>query len=305
MATVEGMFTGADLVARQIAAVLPSRAGYRLTQWWTPRVGGEPRRWTGQVVRDRVRELLSDDALAEEAGRRFLPELACDDLDAFTAVTWSESRRLASTTVVGAEYLPKKGPVVVTSFHLSGGFRVFDVLRAHHHEPLFLHAPPAGPLAPYAAAVQGRRENHLRRTLRPPFLEPGPGTRDQLDRHLSEGGAVVALLDVTPTMLDLRDRVPTSLFGRTLDLPVGLLRLATKHRAPVVPYDGRLERDARVLEFHSPSRAEAPEALLVETVATFERIIRERPWVWQAWPALETFFGDEAGSRPVAREPQQ
>lgn len=288
------MFESSDLALRHLAALLPPRRGYALTRVVTPRLGGERRRWVSSVVRENALRLLGDEQLAARAGERFVAELACDDLDAFTASRWSEERRLGATTVVGADHLPPTGPCIVTSFHFSGGFRVFDVLRARGHRVTFLHSPPREPLSGYAASAHAARARYFARHLDPAFIEPGPGARDALDRHLADGGAVVALLDVAPATLGLRDHASCELFGRPLRLPVGLMRLAGRHGAPVVPYDGRLDADRRILELHEPRRAPTPEALLSEVLSVFERVTRARPWTWQAWLDVERLFSGEA-----------
>ncbi|MDG2308363.1 MAG: hypothetical protein P8R42_27615 [Candidatus Binatia bacterium] len=288
------MFESSDLLLRRAAAILPSQAGYALTRRLTPVLGGDRRRWLGSVVTQKARDLLGDEHLAAAAGDAFVAEMACDDLDAVTSVAWSDSRRLASTRVVGAENLPASGPAVVTSFHFSGGFRVFDVLRARGFTPTFLHVPPRERLKGYDAAMQNMRMRYLERHLSPPFIKPGPRTRGALDRHLGDGGVVVALLDVSPAAFELRDHTSATLLGRPLQLPVGLLRLAAKHDAPVIPYDGRIEDDRRVLEFHARARGSEPEALLADVLQTCERVIRTRPWTWQGWLDADCLFAEAA-----------
>ena len=86
-----------------------------------------------------------------------------------------------------------------------------------------------------------------------------------------------------------------SLLDRPLRLPIGLLRLAAHHRAAVIPYAGWIEKDRRVLEFHEPVAGAGPEQLLNGVLSTCERIIRTRPWTWQAWPEIESFFDGPPG----------
>lgn len=284
------MFTARDLALRRTAALLPSRAGYALTRRLTPVLGGDRLSWIGSVVEEKAREVLQDEELARQAGTRFATEIAYDDLDAFTSVAWSETRRLGSTRVVGDENLPASGPAVVTSFHLSGGFRIFDVLRSRGLRPVFLHVPPRGEMSAYDRAVGRARTSYFEQHLTPPFVEPGPGARDQLDAHLESGGVAVALLDVEPSSLGLRDHVECSLFGRPLRLPVGLLRLAAKHTAPVTTYFGRVEKDAREIELRPSLVSSNPEDLLRRVLAECEAAIRERPWTWQSWLDLERLF---------------
>lgn len=290
------MFHPTDLALRRAAALLPSRAGYALTQRLTPHLGGEARAWIGSQVEASALSLLENETAARAAGERFVAEVACDDLDALTADRWPEARRLAATRLVGEANLPTVGPAIVTSFHFSGGFRIFDVLRARGLRPTFLHAPPRGELRGYDAALYEARTRYFESHLEPRFIEPGPGARDSLDEHLGAGGVIVALLDVAPAVLDLRDHAECRLFGRPLRLPVGLLRLAVKHDAPVLPYDGRIEAGARVLEIHPAMRAPDPAVLLQEVLRGCERVIRERPWTWQSWlDAASLFENAKAG----------
>lgn len=291
----QAMFGTSDLVLRHAAAALPAHAGYALTRRVTPMLGGERRRFVASVVAEKARSLLGNDALAAAAGDRFVTEIACDDLDAITAVRWNETARLAATKVEGAEHLPDDGPAIVTSFHFSGGFRVFDVLRRHGLRPTFLHAPPRVPPAGYDRAIGRMRNRHLKATLDPPWVEPGPDARKILGRTFDQGGVVVALLDVAPALLGLRDFTECRLFGRSLRLPVGLLRMAASQGVPVVPYDGRVENDRRVLEFLAPARGDDAPSMLREILVTAERIIQARPWSWQAWLDLDALFDPETG----------
>ena len=335
------MFGTRDLLTRLAAAAMTSRAGYRLTRRLTPRISGDRRRWIGSQVEAAALGLLGDPALAAAAGARFAIEMACDDLDAVTAAWWPEPRRLASVKVEGGEHLPARGPAVVVSFHVSGGFRVFDVLRARGLAPTFLWAPPREAPSRYLGTIQRLRLRHLRRSAAepslasgasrasrassassassasraspaspassavPPFVSPGPGAREQLDRHLDRGGVVVALLDVSPASLDLRDHTACRLFARPLELPVGLLRLALRYGAPVIPYAGRLEDDRRVIRFHPHARGESVETLLSSVLATFEDVIRVEPGAWQAWLELDTLFPAIPGAPAALATPPE
>ena len=283
------MFHSSDLALRKMAALLPSRAGYGLTRKLTPILGGARLRWIGSQVRERAYDLLADDRLAAAAAERFVTELACDDLDAITATRWREADRLSSTEIEGDAHLPRSGPAVITGFHFSGGFRVFDVLRSRGIVPTFLHRPPRHSPNGYHNAIHAMRARYFQTHLVPPFIEPGPGARARLDEHLERGGVVVALLDVSPTAFDLRDHAACTLLGRPLRLPVGLLRLAAKHGAPVVAYDGRIEDDRRILTFHPAARGDA-EDLLHDVLETCEGVIRSRPWTWQAWLETDALF---------------
>lgn len=287
------MFSPADLALRQAAAPLPSRAGYRLTRQLTPVLGGRKRAWIGAMVERKVIDILGDEELARRARDRFATEIACDDLDALTSVRWPEARRLESTELVGEQNLTKAGPTILTSFHLSGGFRIFDVLRSHGLRPVFIHVPPREAPSVYERVVWGARSRYCAQNLVPPFVAPGPGARDRLDAHLGSGGAVVALLDVEPSSAGLRDSAEATLFGRPLRLPLGLLRLAARHQAPVTTYLGRIEEDRRIIELRPSVTSNDPEHLLRHVLTDCETEIRRRPWTWQSWLHVEHLFARE------------
>jgi hypothetical protein len=294
------MFRDRDLLLRAVAALLPSRAGYRLTERLTPRLGGEPLRHVAAAVHSAAERLLGDAGLGRAAAERFAAAIACDDLDGLTAWGWPEGLRQRSVLVEGAGAVQAPEAAVFVSFHLSGGFRVFDVLRRLGFDPTFLCAPPRPGWSRYQRAIAGARLAHLRRTLSVPYVMTGPGAKRALESRLAAGGCIVALLDVAPGTLGLRDFGQGMLFGRALAVPLGLLRLAATTGVRVVPYDGRLEEGRRVLRFHAPVSGPDPDRLLGEVLSVFERTIRERPWDWQAWLEIESLFSPPGESRDVS-----
>lgn len=284
------MFRSPDLALRVAAALLPPRAGYSVTQRLTPLLGGARLRSVERVVRAEAERILGEPSLAAMTGARFASEIACDDLDAVTGLVWPRSLRLSVIDIQGAHLLPAPGAAVFVSFHFSGGFRVFDVLRRRGFRPTFLRAPVRPAPNRYLGVIEALRRVYLRRALDPPFIPTGKGARERLAEHLEQGGAVVALLDVAPATLDLRDVAPASLLGHDLVLPIGLLRIAARLEAPVIPYAGRIDGGRRVLSFYDPVRSTNPETILNRVLGCFERVVREQPWTWQAWLELDSLL---------------
>lgn len=288
------MFPDRHLLLRLAAAALPPRLGYRLTARSAGWGAAERIEWVEATVEREATRLLGDPLLARAAAADFAAAIACDDLDALTALAWPRSKRLRHTSVEGLEHLPPPGPAVFVSFHLSGGFRVFDVLGACGFRPTFVLAEGRPLDRLYLRALDRARRRFFRRSLDPAWIATGRGARARLEEHLRSGGCAVALLDVAPAVLGLRDEAPATLFGRPLRLPVGLLRIAERLGAPVIPFDGRIEGWRRVLRFHAPARSGDAEACLASVLATFERVIRERPEAWQGWLDVERFFANGA-----------
>ena len=285
------IWSNRDLLSRLGAALLPPSAGYG----WTSRRRPADADAIEARVRDEVLRVLGDADLAQQAGEKFLGSLACDDLDALTAVSWPRFLRQRSFSIEESGNLPASGPLILASFHLGGGFRVFDALLDRGLRPSFLRQPFGGSSSAYERAVEAARSRYFARQLGERLIPVGPQARTRLQAHLETGGAAVALLDVAPASLGLRDRARVSFLDREIELAVGLMRLAARLQIPVVPYDGRVEQGRRVLTFHPPHRGSDPEALLRATIGTLEQVVRTRPWDWQGWLDLEKFF---AAARP-------
>ena len=254
--------------------------------------------WIATAVAREAERLLGDSRRAAGAG--FAAAIACDDLDAITALLWPRALRIRSARFEGTEHLPVAGPLVAASFHFSGGLRVFDALIARGLRTTFVLAENRPLGRRYVRWLHEMRRAYFRRWLRPPFVATGLDARDRLAAHLSGGGAVVALLDVAPDHLGLRDHASGELFGRAVRLPIGLLRLSLAAGAPVIPFDARIERGARVVRFHPAARGAQPDALLRAVLRTLEGSIREHPETWQGWldfdPLLEPSSRAQAGT---------
>jgi GT2 family glycosyltransferase/glycosyltransferase involved in cell wall biosynthesis len=294
------LFRDRDLALRLAAAALPARAGYALTCELTPRLGGSRLRYVAEVVQRHVLEILGDPMLAEAAGRGYVPSIACDDLDALTGWLWPRNARLRGLVIEGAEHLPAVGRSVFATFHVSGGFRIYDALCARGFRPAMLGALPERSPSRYQRLVDRSRLEHLRRELDGAILRVGPAVARDAVRspaaHLASGGAVVTALDVSPAALGLRDVGSTSLFDRAVELPIGLLRLAAGSATPVVPFDARLERGRRILRFHRAITSRDPGEVLAHVVRALEGSIRERPWDWQGWLDVDRLLGKPCGA---------
>ncbi|MEW6268361.1 MAG: hypothetical protein AB1689_03585 [Thermodesulfobacteriota bacterium] len=296
------MFRDRDLALRAAAALLPVAAGEALTRRLTPRSLGDRFAYVAAAVRAAMGDVLGPGAELDAESRRFVTGLALDDLDACRAWLGRDGDRARSVRREG-EALPRAGAALFVGFHLSGGLPAFDALRAAGFSPTFLCAPPREGWTRYQRAIAAARLGYLRRTLARPWIYTAPGARDALDEHLAQGGAVVALLDVPRAALELRDRVPATLFGRTIEVPAGVVRLARAHGAPIVPFDARLERGARIARFHRPVDAASVEDAVQEIVRVLEAVVRARPGDWHAWLEIDELLAPPAAA-PAALVPR-
>jgi len=303
------VFRDRDLPLRLLAAALPAPSGYALTRDLTPLLGGARHRHVASVVRANAAEVLRDDALAAATARGFAASLACDDLDGLTAWLWPRALRLAALRVDGESHLPPAGRAVFATFHIGGGFRVYDALLTRGFRPAVLAALPDPTGNRYRRAIDRARFAYLRRELGDGVLPVGPNAPRADVRspasHLARGGAVIAVLDVAPAALGLRDSGRAELFGRPVDLPIGALRLAAGAGIPVVPFDAFLDRGRRVVRFHPAIASADASEILARVAAVMEGAIRERPWDWQGWIDVQRLFAHEraAGGSSVAIPP--
>lgn len=252
----------------------------------TPRLGGARAEWVGERVRQTVAEVC-DSRVAELAGQRFVGHLACDDLDTITGLAWPVGVRRRAVRVDGADTLPAPGRALFVSFHLSGGFRIFDVLSGLGYRPGLIAAWPAPQAGRYSRSLAMARSAYWRRNLPSRVYFVGRDVPRHEARtpavHLRDGGALVALLDVPVGRLWGRDTVQVPLFGKTRELPLGIVRLATRARIPIVVFDSRLENGVRALRFHQPIVTTDAEDAMRQAVSCLERVVLERPWDWHGW----------------------
>lgn len=280
------MFRDRDLAVRVLGTLLPAALAARTSARLTHALGGERVRYAAAAAGAAAADVLGDAAAGAAVERRWVAALAADDLDACRA--WARvGDPCGDASLIGAEHLPTPGPAVFTSFHLSGGLAIFEVLRRRGFSPTFLLAPAPPGLGRYGRALRAVRHQYLTRVLERPWIETGPGARQTLEQHLEVGGSIVALLDVPAVAVPLRDRAEATLLGRIASLPVGVLRLALARGLPIVPFDAWVDEEGRrSVRLHAAARGVDPAGALRDVVAAMERVVRERPWDWHAWLEL-------------------
>jgi hypothetical protein len=273
---------------RLVGAALPSRLGYALTCHLTPKLGGRRAAWIAERVCAAV-ALRCDESLAQPAGERFVAHLACDDLDEITALLWPARVRRRAMSVEGATLLPTSRRALFVSLHFSGGARVFDALSARGYRPGLIAAPPVAGSDRYSRVLSKVRAAHWRRDLPSAVYFVGPDVPRAQARtpalHLREHGALVVLLDV-PGRLSGRDTARVRFLDGLMDVPVGMIRLATRAGVPIVPFDARLEDSVRIVRFHEPILTADPDDAAQRTVAVLETVVRQSPWEWHGWLGL-------------------
>lgn len=123
-----------------------------------------------------------------------------------------------------------------------------------------------------------------------------PGTVKRALADLAAGHWVIGTPDVPPTETALG--VPVTLFGRPAHFAEGLLLIARRAQVPVVVFTLALDFDSgrRELRLSGPFEPHDPQ-LLPHIVATWEGLIREKPWGFTLWPAMPAWFAAPPAAR--------
>lgn len=279
------------------AALFPLPIAYRLARHWGRL---EARRNPGLVAAVRGNAALvlgTAPPCAADIGEKFFEVMSCDEIDAYAPLVHPWRRLKKWVRVHGEERLVSPGVerrgMLLLTFHVGGGSLIFPYLRsrgipAHY---LSIALPQVRQLAGRVQYTFGRfRLWGIRRAMRRDIIFVG-GSKEKIRQVLRQGETVVALLDVVPDALHIKDRAEVSLFGRRARFPTGLLTVAAETEAAIVPFFGRVGEDwRRHLSFDAPCRVENVEETLHALVTLLEAYVRRHPQEWHFWPGLHQFY---------------
>jgi lauroyl/myristoyl acyltransferase len=285
-----------------LASLFPLPRAYRLARAWG-RI--EARRHPGltAAIRANAESVLQSEGLpVSELGEKFFEVMNCDEIDAYAPLIhpWRQLRKWVRVT--GEErILPlvadKKG-VLLLSFHFGGGSLIFPYLRSHGVSAHYLSIPlqRIRALSGWVQYVFGRfRLWGIERTTGQKIIFVG-GSKEKIRHVLRQGGVVVAVFDVVPEFLHIREWAEVCFFSRPARFPTGLLSVAAETGAYLVPFFGRVEEDlCRCLYFEEPHYVEREWDTLVSLVGLLEEYIRRYPQEWHHWPGLQDFYTQGKG----------
>jgi lauroyl/myristoyl acyltransferase len=240
--------------------------------------------------------LSSPCAFLDDIGKKFFEVLSCDEIDAYVPLIhpWQRLRRWVRVT--GEERLlplvTSKQGVILLTFHIGGGFLLFPYLRSRGVAAHFLSIPlqRVHELNGRLQYLSGKfRLWSLEQAIGKEVIFVG-GSKEKIRRILRDGGIVVALLDVTPEFLGLKEWAEVLFFDRPARFPTGLLSAAAQTHAAIVPFFGRIGDDMlRYLSFEEPLSVANENDSLRSLVALLEMYIRRHPHEWHHWPAVQAF----------------
>lgn len=290
------------------ASLFPLPTAYRLAQAWG-RI--EARRYPAVVatIRSNARQVLLPSELpAADLGEKFFEVMNCDGIDAYAPLIhpWRRLRRWVHVT--GEDRLlplaTDKQGVLLLTFHFGGGSLIFPYLHSQGLSGHYLSIPlqRVRELDGWVQYTFSRlRFRRIERIMGREVIFVG-GSKEKIRHILRGGGIVVALLDVVPEFLGLKEWAEVRFFGRPARFPTGLLSAAAQTGATIVPFFGRVGEDlCRCFSFEEPCRVEKEEETLCALVGLLEAYIRRYPHEWHHWPALQGFYASGEGTTAESR----
>ncbi len=285
-----------------LAALFPLPIAYRLAQiWGRLEAWRSPAELLGLIRANAASALQSEELPATDMGEQFFEVMNCDRIDAYASWLYSWHRLQRWVRVTGEERLftavAEKRGVLLLTFHFGGGSLIFPYLRSHgmsaHLVANSLQRTREG--GGWAQYTFGRlRFQHIARLMKREVIFVGGVGPRKIHRALAKGGMVVALLDVVPEFVGIkewREEQEVPFLGRPARFPTGLLSIAARTDAVIVPFFGWVGADRHWhLSFEEPCRAIAPSETLPVLVGLLERYIRQYPHEWHHWPAAQAFY---------------
>ena len=178
---------------------------------------------------------------------------------------------------------------VAISFHFGTGLIGLAQLGRHSGPCAFVsrpYAPEELNHRPYLARGVAARLNGIAAACRHPIIFTG-GNFGVLKKLLDNGVSVCGLID-TPILKEQRF-VSAELFGRDINLPSGLLRLASEASVPIVIFSvvPDLKTGRRTLRIEAPMRAANDmdfTEIAKKATEHLQECIKVLPAAWYFWP---------------------
>ncbi|MCY4386138.1 MAG: hypothetical protein OXC18_03430 [Desulfurellaceae bacterium] len=290
-----------------LAALFPLPTAYGLAQAWGRLEARQAPPGLLDVIRSNAAEALRPaEPPAVDMGEKFFEVMSCDRIDAYAAWLYSWRRLERWVRVSGEERLlsavAEKRGILLLTFHFGGGSLIFPYLRsrglgAHLLANALPQVRQVEGWIPYAFAR--RRFAQIARVTEREVIFVSATSPRKIQRALSAGGMVVALLDVLPEFVGVKawreQRVP--FLGRPARFPTSLLSIVARADATIVPFFGWVGADRRrEFAFEEPRRVTDPDDTLAGLVGLLEQYIRRYPYEWHHWPVLQDFYR-QAGER--------
>lgn len=280
-----------------LASLFPLPKAYCMAQAWGRL---EARRSPDllALIRTNAAQVLQPEELpAADIGEKFFEVMSCDGIDAYAPRIYSWRRLRRWVHVTGEEQLfsavSEKRGVLLLTFHFGGGSLIFPYLRSHGMSAHYLSIPlqRVRELDGWVQYTFSRlRFQHIAQMMEREVIFVG-GSKRKIQQVLGAGGMVVALLDVVPEFLGLKEWREVSFWGHPARFPTGLLSVAAQAGATIVPFFGRVGEDRhRYLSFEEPRRVTEQGETLSALVKLLEKYIRQYPYEWHHWPALQGFY---------------
>ncbi|MCE2485344.1 MAG: hypothetical protein J4F42_07510 [Desulfurellaceae bacterium] len=290
-----------------LAGLFPLPTAYRLAQTWGRLEARQAPPGLLDSIRTNAAEALRPQELpAVDMGEKFFEVMSCDRVDAYASALHSWRRLERWVRVSGEERLlsavAEKRGILLLTFHFGGGSLIFPYLhsRGLAAHPLSIPFSQVREVAGWVPYTFTRlRFRHITRLMEREVIFASATSPRKIQRALSAGGMVVALLDVLPEFVGVtawREQIVPFL-GRPARFPTNLLSVAARADATIVPFFGWVGADRRrEFAFEEPRRVTELGATLAALVGLLEQYVRRYPYEWHHWPVLPNFYR-QAGER--------
>ena len=273
-----------------LAAVLPWRLCYRLfrvlAHW--PWLYG--RQCTAALEQAQLHGMVSDGCAAKWLWMRRLVTLL-DHADHYLFRTRSTAWMKRHVRVRGA-WAPVDGAALLWTFHWGMGMWALCHARAHGIRARMVLAAPQGRdfagRAVFGWYVRARMRSVALALGTPVIFVPG-GMRE-IRESLEEGQSIVVVMDVPQDQVSVTSI--TELLGMRVSVPAILPRMAQEHGLPVTVFHMGLDvaTGDRLLTIDTLEEGLGARALMDQTFAQLDFLLRREPAAWHLWTEAPRFF---------------
>jgi len=182
-------------------------------------------------------------------------------------------------------------PFFAVSFHWGAGLWSLRDLRRHGFRTAFMFRKFSEGSAGYVVMKYAHwRLGEVERAGRARPIVTGPNVIERVRQTLQNGVSVAVLLDAPHTNPD--NCIPAKLFGRSAQLPGGVIRFAVEKQIPVFAFTLSFDPNTgqRQLMIKGPLPSSSERELMGGLVSVFTEAVRQQPYAWHFWPYLESFL---------------
>ncbi len=237
-----------------------------------------------RIARDRIARAFDlEEDEAERIFRRCLISEAREEAD--TAWLLRSRAPLGDLIRVPGAEPADSGPAIYVSLHFGSPIVTFLYLRAVRGIQVRAIGRPLGASNPLSGAKRAwgeRKVDWVSRCSRTTFVGVDAAGAVEAREELLAGNSLFAVIDVPADVVARSTRF--DLFGESILLAGGVLRLAQITGVPLVPVTGRRDGRAIEIEYDTPIPQASGSAVTRSVNAWMLRTLERHPDEWWLWP---------------------